>query len=60
MTGEAAEPTEPTSAKDLHDEIVAMFDEALARKFRPRLGVSERGQLEQRRPPGHGTPESGV
>jgi hypothetical protein len=35
MTGEAAEPTEPTSAKDLHDEIVAMFDEALARKFEP-------------------------
>jgi hypothetical protein len=35
MTGEAAEPTEPTSAKDLHDEIVAMFEEALARKFEP-------------------------
>jgi hypothetical protein len=35
MTGQAAEPTEPTSAKDLHDEIVAMFDEALARKFEP-------------------------
>ena len=33
MSGEATEPTEPTSAKDLHDEIVAMFDEALARKF---------------------------
>jgi hypothetical protein len=35
MSGEATEPTEPTSAKDLHDEIVAMFDEALARKFEP-------------------------
>jgi hypothetical protein len=35
MSGESPEPTEATSAKDLHDEIVAMFEEALARKFGP-------------------------
>jgi hypothetical protein len=35
MPGESPEPTEATSAKDLHDEIVAMFEEALARKFEP-------------------------
>jgi hypothetical protein len=35
VSGESPEPTEATSAKDLHDEIVAMFEEALARKFEP-------------------------
>jgi hypothetical protein len=33
MSGEAAEPTEPTAAQGLEDEIVAMFEEALAPKF---------------------------
>jgi hypothetical protein len=30
MSSEATEPTEPTAANNLEDDIVAMFEEALA------------------------------
>jgi hypothetical protein len=39
MSDKAAKPTEPTAAEDLKDEIVAMFEEALARKLEGREPV---------------------
>ena len=35
MSSEGAGQTDPPAATDLKDEIVAMFEEALARKFEP-------------------------
>jgi hypothetical protein len=35
VSSEGAGQTEPPAATDLKDEIVAMFDEALGRKFEP-------------------------
>jgi hypothetical protein len=36
VSSERAGQTDPPAATDLKDEIVAMFEEALARKFEPR------------------------
>jgi hypothetical protein len=35
VSSEGAGQTEPPAARDLKDEIVAMFEEALARNFEP-------------------------
>jgi hypothetical protein len=39
----APKPTEPTAAQDLQDDIVAMFEEAIARTFETTEAVENNG-----------------